>query len=81
MDKKQAIEFLENNDLDIQSSNAALFFTDMVYSSYANSHKVNGVEFGPVFCFISYKKFYQFFQFASKENIDNLAKKMYTDYK
>ncbi|MBW2981505.1 hypothetical protein KY343_01365 [Candidatus Woesearchaeota archaeon] len=80
MNKKQAIDYLKKTEIDVQSANAALFFTDLAYSSYADSWKVHGLDYGPVFCFISYKKMHMFFQFLTRKNIDAVAKKMYTDF-
>ena len=81
MNKKQAMDYLKKTEIDVQSANAALFFTDLVYSSYADSHKVHKMDYGPVFCYISYKKLHMFFQFLTKKNIDAVAKKMYIDFK
>jgi phosphoenolpyruvate synthase/pyruvate phosphate dikinase len=81
MNKKQAIDYLKKTEIDVQSAHAALFFTDLVYSSYADSHKVHGLDYGPVFCYISFKKMHMFFQFLTKKNMDAVAKKMYTDFK
>lgn len=78
MNKKQAMDYLKKTEVDIQSANAALFFTDLAYSSYADSYKVHEIDYGPVFCRISCEDLHLFFQFLSKKNINAVAKKMYT---
>ena len=81
MNKKQMLKYLKETELDVQSANAALFITDLVYNAYLHSDVVHKVRFTPMFCYISYNKMSSFYQFFSKAMIGKVAKKMYIGYK
>ncbi len=80
MNKQQVIHYLKNNPPNVQSANAAVFFTDLVYSSYADSHKLHGILYSPVICYIAFSKMHQFYQFLPEREMLAVAEKMYIEY-
>lgn len=80
MNKKEVIKYLEEEELNIQSANAAVLAADLVFSAYVDSDIVHGINYTPIFFYISYKDLKAFFQILPQKLIDKVAKKVYLDY-
>lgn len=80
MNKKEAAEFIEKNDFDVQSAKAAFLVVDVVYSGYAKSKEVHGAKNFPIFVYISFRNLSAFYQMLPKKYFNRLSSKIYLDY-
>lgn len=78
MNKKEIINFIEGNELDIQSYIASFFFTDSVYRVYANCKGFHGMSISPL---IFKKEGVHCSQISSVKGVKAIANKVYQDYK
>lgn len=81
MTKNQLIKYLKETELDIQNANSSLFLADFVFTFYADSHKVHGINFSPVCSYFSYTKLSAFYQIICKKFIVDINEKVYNDFK
>lgn len=80
MNKKQAKEYLKENEINVQKASAAFTIIDSVFSPYADSYKVHGCVYEPVFSYVSYRNMQTFYQLLDQRKLDVFASKMYTDF-
>lgn len=82
MKKEQILNYIKNNDFDVQNANASLLLMDLVYSNYVNSDKVTGVDFNPVLSHISQKRknFFYFYQILDLKKLEGINHIIYLNY-
>jgi len=80
MTEKQIIDYLKRENVNIQSANASIIGCDLVFYAYINSYDIHGLNFSPLFSYISYKRLGPSLQIVPQKFIDNVAKKIYMDY-
>jgi len=80
MNKKEIIEYLKNNEIDVQSAKANVFIADLVYQAYAESKEIHGIKFDPVFCYFNFNELESFYQFLRKDAMNSISKKIYSDF-
>lgn len=80
MNKSQITKFLKETELDVQSARAALFAADLVFGAYVNSYAIYKINYGPIFCYVSYNNLETAYQIIIEKNIREVAKKNYLDY-
>jgi len=78
MTNKQLESYIRKNEFDVQNARAAFLFLDMVYSSYADSDDIHGVNYSPV---LSYESGLNFYQILNKSSVDGTIKNVYLRYK
>lgn len=80
MNKEQVLNYIQNNELDIQRSKATLINADLVWSSYVRAHNLLGIDFTPAFGYIEFKPVVFFYQINVKKNINKIAQDTYESY-
>jgi len=82
MNKKEVIEYIQNNSFDVQNANASLFAAELVYQSYVNSKSAHGVDFGPMFSHFVLQRedFFYGHQLININTLRRIGAKIYKDY-
>lgn len=76
--KKQLLEYLGKNKMDIANAKASVLAADLVFSAYVDSKKIHGIDFGPVLSYCREKT--NFYQIISLENIMAVGRKIFNGF-
>ncbi|OGB74561.1 hypothetical protein A2V68_03090 [candidate division Kazan bacterium RBG_13_50_9] len=82
MDNKESIlKYLRGHELDVLKAKGALWIGDMAFSAYANSYKVAGINYSPVFSYFSSKfPFYKIVAASHHGLKEQVGDKLYEEY-
>ncbi len=80
MTKKEVLEYLRKNELNIQSAHAAVVALDLVFCGYIDSDKVHGVGYAPIFSHVCSENIKPFYQIIPQKIITQVSRRIYFDY-
>lgn len=79
--KESALKYLQEHELDVLKAKGALWIGDMAFSAYANSYKVAGINYSPVFSYFSSKcPFYKVVAASHHGLKEQVGDKLYEEY-